>query len=124
MQSGVTGINTLRIYNPLKQSKDHDPNGKFIKKWVPELANVPEIWIHEPSKMDLNTQKKINCLIGKHYPKPIIDHSDAIKQVKSKMALILNKDGYRYESKIVLNKLGSKRVKKNRRNTSKQLQLI
>ncbi|MDC3116782.1 deoxyribodipyrimidine photo-lyase/cryptochrome family protein [Alphaproteobacteria bacterium] len=124
MQSGVTGINNLRIYNPLKQSTDHDPKGKFIKKWVPELVNVPDIWIHEPWKMDLNTQKKFNCLIGKHYPKPIIEHSDAIKQAKSKLALILNKDGYRHRSKIVLSKLGSKRVKKNQKKIDKQLKLL
>ena len=124
MQSGVTGINTLRIYNPIKQSIDHDPNGKFIKKWVPELNPVPEIWIHEPWKMDLNTQKTINCFIGKHYPEPVVNHLEAIKIAKSKMALILKKEGYVQGSKIVLSKLGSKRVKQNRKNTSKQLQLI
>ena len=124
MQSGVTGINTLRIYNPIKQSIDHDPNGKFIKKWVPELNHVPEIWIHEPWKMDLHTQKTINCFIGKHYPEPVVNHLEAIKIAKSKMALILKKEGYIQGSKIVLSKLGSKRVKQNRKNTSKQLQLI
>ncbi|MFL2818120.1 MAG: deoxyribodipyrimidine photo-lyase/cryptochrome family protein [Candidatus Puniceispirillales bacterium] len=124
MQSGVTGINTFRIYNPVKQSMDHDPNGKFIKKWLPELKKVPDIWIHEPWKMDLYTQKKINCLIGKDYPKPIVDHFDAIKQAKSKLAIVLNKDSYRKVSKIVLNKLGSKRVKKNKKNRDNQLQLI
>ena len=124
MQSGVTGINTLRIYNPIKQSIDHDPNGKFIKKWVPELNRVPEIWIHEPWKMDLHTQKTINCFIGKHYPEPVVNHLESIKIAKSKMALILKKEGYIQGSKIVLSKLGSKRVKQNRKNTSKQLQLI
>ena len=124
MQSGVTGINTLRIYNPIKQSMDHDPRGKFIKKWVSELANVPDTWIHEPWKMDLYTQKTLNCLIGKHYPKPVVDHTDAIKQAKLKLALILSKDGYRHRSNIVLNRLGSKRVKKNQKKIDNQLELL
>ena len=124
MQSGVTGINTLRIYNPIKQSIDHDPNGKFIKKWVPELNHVPEIWIHEPWKMDLHTQKTINCFIGKHYPEPVVNHLEAIKIAKAKMGLILKKEGYIQGSKIVLSKLGSKRVKQYRKKNAKQLQLI
>lgn len=48
MQAGTTGINTIRIYNPIKQSQDHDPEGKFIKKWIPEFHNIPKEYIHEP----------------------------------------------------------------------------
>lgn len=51
MQSGTTGIDRLRIYNPVKQSQDQDPDGVFIRRWVPELAAVPDARIHSPWTM-------------------------------------------------------------------------
>ena len=65
MQSGTTGINTLRIYNPLKQSYDHDPQGYFIKKWVPELSDIPNKYIHEPWTMTPIESKCLNFEINK-----------------------------------------------------------
>lgn len=73
MQSGTTGINTIRIYNPIKNSQDHDPEGIFIKTWIPELINVPIEHIHEPWKMSLIEQGIYNCSIGIDYPNPIVD---------------------------------------------------
>ena len=123
MQSGVTGINTLRIYNPIKQSYDQDPNGEFIKKWVPELKNVSEAWIHEPWKMSLNTQKSSKCIIGKDYPHKIIVHSEAIKKAKSQFTKIMKKEGYNEKSKFIFTKLGSRR-KKREVLPNKQLKLL
>jgi len=73
MQAGTTGANTIRIYNPIKQSQDHDPKGIFIKKWVPELSPVPEAQIHEPWKMTPMEQVFVGIRIGENYPQPIVD---------------------------------------------------
>ena len=74
MQSGVTGINSIRIYNPVKQSQEHDPKGEFIKKWVPELRDVPITFIHEPWNLTLKQQTEYNCQIKKDYPIKIVDY--------------------------------------------------
>jgi deoxyribodipyrimidine photo-lyase len=73
MQSGVTGINTVRIYNPIKNSREHDEDGKFIMKWIPELKDVPSSFIHEPWNMTSMEQHLFNVIIGKDYPYPIVD---------------------------------------------------
>jgi deoxyribodipyrimidine photo-lyase len=73
MQAGETGINMLRIYNPIKNSYEHDPDGEFIKRWVPELRNLPHAFVHEPYKMTYLDQKFNDFEIGKDYPKPIVN---------------------------------------------------
>ena len=73
MQAGITGVNTVRIYNPIKNSEDHDSEGIFIKKWCPELQDIPSHLIHEPWKLNAFEQEIYNCKIGIDYPEPIVD---------------------------------------------------
>ncbi len=80
---GTDAAPYFRIFNPVSQSKKFDPNGKYIKHWVKELRNVPEKFVHEPWKMDAGTQKSSECIIGKDYPHPIVDHDFARERALS-----------------------------------------
>ena len=78
MQSGTTGINSIRIYNPIKQYK-------ILRKWVPELKNVPGKLIHEPWKLTYIEQKGINLEIGKDYPFPLVNNQLSTKIARDKI---------------------------------------
>ena len=108
MQSGVTGINTTRIYNPIKQSQDQDPKGQFIRQWVPELRNVSDMWIHEPWKMSSALQQRASCLIGEDYPAPIVENASAIKEARLGLSAALTQADYRQEANQIFDKLGSR----------------
>jgi deoxyribodipyrimidine photo-lyase len=77
MQSGTTGINTPRIYNPVKQGQDQDPTGAFTRRWLPELAAVPDAFLQEPWKWP-----GAPGLLGQRYPEPIIDVTSAARAAR------------------------------------------
>ena len=78
----------FRIYNPIKQSTDQDPEGEFIKKWVPELKEIPNKLVHEPWKLTYIDQKGLGIEIGKHYPNPIVDHHSSSKIARDKIWMV------------------------------------
>jgi len=85
MQSGITGINTIRIYNPIKNSMELDEDAGFIKTWIPELSLVPSKLIHEPWKMSNLEQEMYQVIIGKDYPYPIVDIEESRKNASEIM---------------------------------------
>ncbi|KXJ68201.1 hypothetical protein RP20_CCG005110 [Aedes albopictus] len=75
----------FRVYSPVAFGKKTDPEGKYIKKYVPELAKYPSGIIYEPWKASLDVQKKLGCIIGKDYPKRIVIHEEIHKKNIQKM---------------------------------------
>ena len=86
MQSGTTGINSLRIYDPVKQGLQHDPTGEFTRRWVPELARVPLPYLHQPWLMTPLQQRHCQVILGKHYPHRIVDHTQVARLAKERFA--------------------------------------
>jgi deoxyribodipyrimidine photo-lyase len=75
--TGTDAAPYFRIFNPVSQSEKHDPDGHFIRRWVPELANVTDAYIHAPWRMPKAAQEQAGCRIGRDYPAPIVDHGEA-----------------------------------------------
>ncbi|MEP6018173.1 MAG: deoxyribodipyrimidine photo-lyase [Paracoccaceae bacterium] len=129
MQSGVTGINAMRVYNPIKQSHEHDPNGRFIQKWVPELRAVPNEFIHEPWKWQGTLIDDVKFELGRDYPERIADHEVAARQAKKRISDVRKGTDFRASANAVFTKLGSrkrssKKVKRSNANDDKQLSLF
>lgn len=64
----------FRIFNPVTQGEKFDPNGDYVRRYVPELANVPIRFLHKPWEMSREEQAAAGCVIGRDYPAPVVDH--------------------------------------------------
>lgn len=85
MQSGTTGINTTRVYNPIKQAKDHDPQGYFVKKWLPHLQQVPNTWLFEPWRMNAEMREQFGLRDLSRRLEPIVHLEQAIRLAKERL---------------------------------------
>jgi deoxyribodipyrimidine photo-lyase len=73
--TGTDAAPYFRIFNPVTQGQKFDPDGQYVRQWVPELANVPAKFIHEPWKLPSSDQRRAGCVVGQDYPAPILDHA-------------------------------------------------
>jgi deoxyribodipyrimidine photo-lyase len=72
---GTDAAPYFRVFNPILQAAKFDPDGNYVRHWVPELARVPNRFIHAPWTMSADEQRRAGCIIGKHYPAPVVDHA-------------------------------------------------
>jgi len=79
--TGTDAAPYFRVFNPVLQGKKFDPSGDYVRRWLPELKDVPEQFIHSPWKMPMEIQEQSNCIIGEQYPYPIIDHKIARERI-------------------------------------------
>ena len=110
MQAGVTGINTVRIYSPIKQVVDQDPQGIFIRRFLPELTHVPDKHLAEPHKMTSMEQTLFECKIDVDYPSPIVDHKIRYKAARDRMHSLKKLPETRRASEQVFQKHGSRKT--------------
>ena len=116
MQSGVTGINAIRIYNPVKQAIEQDPDGTFIRQWVPELATVPAPALAEPHLLPPMLQQMYGVQIGVTYPLPIVDNVQAMRVARDRIWAIREAPGTLAAARRVYDRLGSRKEPFSRRN--------
>ncbi len=79
--TGTDAAPYFRVFNPVLQGKKFDPQGAYVRHWVPELSRVSDAFIHTPWEMPTSMQAQVGCVIGKNYPTPIVDHAMARQRV-------------------------------------------
>lgn len=104
MQSGTTGINNIRIYNPVKQGYDQDPQGTFTRRWIPELAAIPDQHLQEPWRAE-----NAGDIVGRTYPERIVDHVAAAKTARTRIWGVRGSSNFRNEANAIQKKHGSRK---------------
>lgn len=108
MQAGTTGINTTRIYNPIKQARDHDPQGRFVRHWLPAMRRVPDAWLFEPWRMPADVQARCGVRVGEDIPAPQVDLEAATRAAKARMHALRAQAEVREAKATIVEKHGSR----------------
>jgi deoxyribodipyrimidine photo-lyase len=109
MQSGTTGINTVRIYSPLKQQLDQDPAGEFVRRWLPELQAVPAEWLTRLADLPANLQRQYGVRLGRDYPRPVVEHEVAVAAARERLHALRQTPAARAAANAVQQRHGSRR---------------
>lgn len=109
MQSGTTGINTARIYNPVKQGLDQDPDGSFTRTWVPELRGLPVPLLHQPWLAGADALADCGVILGSTYPMRIVDHESAARHAREQVYAIHRLSDYGKTASRIQRRHGSRR---------------
>lgn len=108
MQSGTTAINAMRVYSPAKQARDQDPDGTFIRRYLPELAPLPTEYLAAPHTTPPLLQHQLGCVIGRDYPAPIVEAGKAMFVAKQRMARARRQPEARAEAAAIFDRHGSR----------------
>lgn len=108
MQSGTTGINTIRIYNPVKQARDQDPDGEFVRTWIPALARVQNRYVFEPWTMPRDVQRQAGCIIDTDYPAPVVDLAAAARRAREAMWAVRHAPQFKQDASAIYRNHGSR----------------
>jgi deoxyribodipyrimidine photo-lyase len=109
MQSGTTGINTTRVYNPIKQAQDQDPDGIFVRQWLPAMRRVPDTWLFEPWLMPPSVQAACGVVVGQDIPYPVVDLEVATRAAKDRLYARRKDPAVRAGKAAVIEKHASRR---------------
>jgi deoxyribodipyrimidine photo-lyase len=96
------------MYNPIKQARDQDPTGEFVRRWIPALARVPTDFIFGPWRMPDNLQREYGCVLGRDYPVPVIDVVAAAEHARSTMWIKRKGQEFREEAQAIFETHGSR----------------
>ena len=109
MQSGTTGINTTRVYNPIKQAQDHDPHGHFVRRWLPAMRRVPDTWLLEPWRMPPSVQAACGVRVGTDIPEPVVDLDTATRTAKARLHSLRAQPEVKPAKAAIVQKHGSRK---------------
>jgi deoxyribodipyrimidine photo-lyase len=121
MQSGVTGTNIIRVYNPIKQSQEKDKDGIFIKKWLPQLSQLPKEIIHTPWELSPMEQQIYQCELGETYPLPMVDINETGKIARDILWGFHNRYDTKKEGRRIIEKHVRVTKKRHKPKSSKKL---